>query len=387
MRSEKKEGIQLQMLTNSDNTKNDIKVRFAPSPTGMLHMGNVRAALFNYLFALKNKGTYLLRIDDTDLERSKAEFEQAIYDNLNWLGIKWNETFHQSERFERYNQVIKELKAKGLIYACYETAEELEYKRVRLRARGKPPVYDREGLNLSLQKKQAYEAEGRKPHYRFLLNQEEVRFNDLFRGDCAYNCANLSDPIIIREDGSLLYMLPSVIDDLDYNITHIIRGEDHITNAAVQIQMFNAIGGRAPIFGHFPLITGMDGKLSKRLGSLSIGEMKKQGIEPMAINTLIATLGTANPVKEPYKNLQEAAVDFDISGFGRSQPKFDVNELEHFNLRVIHNMDFNDVKKRLNDNITLDFWEIVKPNLEKSKMLLFGMIEYLMVILKVMLVI
>ena len=218
-----------------------ITVRFAPSPTGYMHIGNLRTALLNYLFALsvkKHTGedfTFVLRMDDTDTERSKPEYEQAVYEDMRWLGIRWDRLEHQSERLDRYRQVLEELKRRGLVYACYETAEELEYKRRRQRARGLPPVYDRSGLKLSPEEKNKLEAEGRRPHYRFMLEHRETSWDDMVRGHCSYNGAHLSDPIIVREDGTFPYMLPSVIDDMDFGITHIIRGEDHVTNTAVQI--------------------------------------------------------------------------------------------------------------------------------------------------------
>ena len=249
---------------------NEIKVRFAPSPTGFMHIGNTRTALFNWLLAKKLGGKFMLRIDDTDKLRSKDEYERAIRDALTWLGLTWSEEARQSARFDRYNAVVEKLKAEGRIYACWETAEELEFMRKRLLNKGLPPIYDRKSLHLTAQEIAAYKAEGRKPHYRFKLLDGEITWNDLVRGEVKYEARNLSDPIVIREDGSFLYHLPSVIDDVDFGITHIVRGEDHVTNTAAQVQMFEALGGKVPALTHLPLLTGKEGKLSKRLGSLGV---------------------------------------------------------------------------------------------------------------------
>lgn len=344
-----------------------ITVRFAPSPTGLLHIGNVRTALLNWLYAKSNSGKFILRLDDTDKERSKEEYADAIKQDLEWLGLKWDRVERQSDRLERYSEVVEKLKADGKLYACYETPEELEFKRRRQRARGKPPVYDRAGLTLSDEKKAEYEAEGRKPHYRFLLEHEIVKWDDMVRGECRYDCTHQSDPVVIREDGSLLYMLPSVIDDADFGITHVIRGEDHVTNTAVQIQMFRLLGNEAPVFGHPPLITGLDGKLSKRTGSLSVQDLRKSNVEPSAITSLLSKLGTSESV-EPC-TIEELAASFDISAFGRAQPKFDASDIDAINRRVIHNMSFEKAKAKLSklgfENVDEIFWNAVRPNLEK----------------------
>ena len=249
---------------------NNIKVRFAPSPTGWMHIGNTRTALFNYLWTKKMGGKLLLRIDDTDKQRSKKEYEDGIRDALVWLGIRWDEEARQSARFSRYDAVVEMLKKSGRIYACYDTSEELEIKRKRLLAKGLPPIYDRQALHYTPDDISRFIAEGRKPHYRFKLEKGEIVWHDVVRGICRYDASNLSDPVVIREDGSYLYHLPSVVDDIDFAITHIVRGEDHVTNTAAQIQMFQAIGGNIPTFAHLPLLTGKEGKLSKRLGSLGV---------------------------------------------------------------------------------------------------------------------
>ncbi len=351
-----------------------IIVRFAPSPTGYMHIGNLRTALLNYLFALSQKKSsgedfsFVLRMDDTDTERSKPEYEQAVYEDMRWLGIDWDRLEHQSKRLDRYHQVLEDFKQRGLVYACYETAEELEYKRRRQRARGLPPVYDRAGLKLSEEEKEKLEREGRKPHYRFMLAHKETCWDDLVRGHCSYNGAHLSDPIIMREDGTFPYMLPSVIDDVDFGITHIIRGEDHVTNTAVQIQMFEALGAKVPVFGHPPLLTGREGKLSKRLGSISSRELREQGIEPMTIASLLARLGTSDPVVVCH-DWQELAGHFDLTRFGRAQPHFDTEDLFKLNPRVVRSMPLDQVNVHLKQcgetEISESFWQAISPNIDK----------------------
>ena len=338
----------------------EIKVRFAPSPTGYMHIGNTRTALFNWLLAKKLGGRFMLRIDDTDKLRSKEEYELSLRDSLKWLGLVWEEEARQSARFDRYNEVVEKLKQEGRIYACYETAEELEFMRKRLMNKGLPPIYDRSALKLTAEQIAAYEKEGRKPHYRFKLVDGEIKWNDMVRGEVKYDAKNLSDPIIIREDGSFLYHLPSVIDDHDFGITHIIRGEDHVTNTASQVQMFEALGGDVPTFGHLPLLTGKEGKLSKRLGSLGVRELKAEGIEPMAISSFLAKLGTSESI-EPFYDLESLAKSLDLSKIGRAQPKFDVEELETFNTKFIHGAPYEYVKGRIDADE--NFWNAVKGNL------------------------
>ena len=340
----------------------DIKVRFAPSPTGFMHIGNTRTALFNWLLSTKLGGRFMLRIDDTDAQRSKKEYEDAIRDALVWLGMEWSEEARQSARVERYNEVTEKLKADGRIYACYETPEELEFMRKRLLNKGLPPIYDRQALNLTREQIAKYEAEGRRPHYRFKLLDGDIVWYDLVRGECRYSEKNLSDPVVIREDGSFLYHLPSVIDDADFGITHIVRGEDHVTNTAAQIQMFEAVGGKIPAFAHLPLLTGKEGKLSKRLGSLGVRELRADGVEPMAISSFLAKLGTSDPV-EPFYSLKDLAATLDFAKIGRAQPKFDEEELKHFNTRLIHAMPYAMVKERF--SVTEEFWNAVRGNLDK----------------------
>lgn len=338
----------------------EIKVRFAPSPTGYMHIGNTRTALFNWLLAKKLGGRFMLRIDDTDKLRSKEEYELSLRDSLQWLGLVWEEEARQSARFDRYNEVVEKLKAEGRIYACYETAEELEFMRKRLMNKGLPPIYDRKSLNLTADEIAAYKAEGRKPHYRFKLLDGEIKWNDMVRGEVKYEAHNLSDPIIIREDGSFLYHLPSVIDDVDFGITHIVRGEDHVTNTASQVQMFEALGGTVPSFAHLPLLTGKEGKLSKRLGSLGVRELRAEGVEAMAISSFLAKLGTSEAV-ELFFDLETLAASLDFAKIGRSQPKFDVEELKIFNTKFVHAAPYDYVKERA--GVDEAFWCAVKGNL------------------------
>ena len=344
------------------------KVRFAPSPTGKLHVGNIRTALTNFLYAKGQGGQFVLRIDDTDLERSTKAFEDGIKADLEWLGLNWDETFRQSERFERYDAVADDLRQRGLLYPCYETGDELDRKRKLQRAQGKPPVYDRAALTLTDAQKAAYEAEGRKPHWRFKLSGKTVTWTDLVRGDTPIDTASLSDPILIREDGSYLYTLPSVIDDIDTGITAIIRGEDHVTNSGAQIEIFEAIAGKAPDMGHHPLLVGPDGeKLSKRLGTLSISGLAEEGIEAMTILSLLAKIGTSDPV-EPRLSIEALAADFDLSKFSRAPARFDPEELTRLNARLLHETPLESVRSRLSAmgvDVTLEFWEAARPNLDR----------------------
>lgn len=339
---------------------NNIKVRFAPSPTGYMHIGNTRTAVFNWLLARKLGGRFMLRIDDTDVLRSKKEYEDSLRDVLQWLGLNWSEEARQSARMDRYNEIVAKLKSEGRVYACYETAEELEIMRKRLMAKGLPPIYDRGALNLTAEQIAAYEAEGRRPHYRFKLEPGIIEWTDMVRGHCRYDAANLADPVIIREDGSYLYHLPSVIDDSDFGITHIIRGEDHVTNTALQIQMFEVLGAPVPQFAHLPLLTGTEGKLSKRLGSLGVRELREQGVEALAICSFLAKLGTSEAI-EPYYDLDSLAESLDLSKLGRSQPKFDVEELLHFNTHYVRSLPYAKVADRV--NVSKVFWNTVRGNL------------------------
>lgn len=343
-----------------------VKVRFAPSPTGKLHVGNVRAALWNWLFARKEGGAFLLRIDDTDAERSTKAYEDGIRADLAWLGLDYDETMSQSARFDRYDEAAARLKEEGLLYPCYETAEELDRKRRIQRARGLPPVYDRAALELTAEQAAAYEAEGRKPHWRFKLSQKPASWTDLIRGDVSVDTASVSDPVLIRGDGVYLYTLPSCIDDIDFGITHVMRGEDHVTNTGVQIEIFRALGGEAPQFAHHSLLVGADGEgLSKRLGSLSIEAMREEGLEAAAITSLLARLGTADPVT-PEGDLKTLAAGFDFDRIGRAPARFDMNELTSLNGRLLHETPFEDVADRLQaEGVAPALWEAVRGNIER----------------------
>ncbi len=341
-------------------------VRFAPSPTGNLHVGNVRTALINWLFAQGQGGTFILRIDDTDLERSTAAYEQGIRDDLTWLGLTWGDTFKQSERFAQYDAAADKLRDMGLLYACYETADELDRQRKLQRARGKPPIYNRAGLNLTDEEKAAYEAEGRKPHWRFKLSGDRVQWNDLVRGEQTIDTSSLSDPVLIRADGSYLYTLPSCVDDIDAGITHVVRGEDHVTNSGAQIEIFKALGGRAPDMAHTPLLVGADGaSLSKRLGSLGMGELRTRGVEPLAICSLLAKLGTSDNV-EIRESLDQLSAEFEFAKIGRAPARFDDADLMNLNAALTHVMPFEQAKARLNaidpSAANEAFWELVREN-------------------------
>ncbi len=345
-----------------------VRVRFAPSPTGMLHVGNVRTALITWLFAKKNKGHYLLRIDDTDTERSKKIYEDGIRESLTWLGLDWDEEAWQSKRLDRYNVVIEQLKKDGRLYACYETPDELGLKRKAQLSQGQPPIYDRAALKLTDEQKQKLEAEGRKPHWRFLMNPTKIKWHDLVRGPVEFDGAGLSDPVLIREDGTPLYHLCSVIDDMDFNITHIVRGEDHVTNTASHIQMFEALGFKPPEFAHLALLSDPEGgKLSKRMGSISVVDLRDdEGLEAMAIPSLMARLGTSDPI-EPYTDYTPLIESFDFSKFSRATPKFDTDELERLNAKIIHHMPYEKVKDRLKEigleELDENFWNSVRANL------------------------
>lgn len=344
-------------------------VRFAPSPTGRLHVGNVRTALINWLFAKGQGGKFLLRIDDTDLERSTKEYEDGIKTDLSWLGLEWDDTFNQAERFAKYDKAVATLKEKGLLYACYETPEELERKRKIALSRGRPPVYDRAALGLTDDEKSRLEAEGRTPHWRFKLSGERVEWNDLVRGPQSIDTSSVSDPILVRGDGSYLYTLPSVVDDIEYNITHVVRGEDHVTNSGAQIEIFMALGGKAPEMAHTPLLIGADGAgLSKRLGSLSIGQLREDGYEPIAIASLLGKIGTSDNV-EIRESLAQLAEEFSFDKIGRSPARFDEKELNGLNATLTHEMSFDDVRERLakldEKAASEEFWLLVRENCER----------------------
>ena len=303
-----------------------VVTRFAPSPTGYIHIGNLRAALFNYLIARKAGGTFILRLDDTDRERSKQEYADAIMADLEWLGLTWDRVEKQSDRLERYAEVAVDLRGKGRMYECFETPVELDLKRKKQLNMGKPPVYDRAALALTEAEKDRLRAE-RGGYWRFLLDQERIEWTDGILGALSIDAASLSDPVLIRADGQVLYTFASVVDDVDMGVTHIVRGADHVTNTATQIQIMQVLGGQVPVFGHHSLLTGPQGEaLSKRLGTLSIRDLRAQGIAPEALLSLMARLGSSQPV-ELRLSLDEIAEGFDLSQFGAAPTKFDADDL------------------------------------------------------------
>ena len=335
-----------------------VTTRFAPSPTGRLHVGNIRTALHNYLYARKNGGTFILRIDDTDCERSTAEFDQAIRDDLDWMGLHPDRVVRQSERFDVYEREFQRLQDAGRVYACYETPEELELRRKVLLGRGLPPVYERKPAGAPV-------PEGRAPHWRFKLDHNvPIVVNDLIRGEQRFDPKLLSDPVVRREDGSWLYLLPSVIDDIDLAITDVVRGEDHVTNSAVQTQMFEALGANSPRFAHEALLVAAEGKLSKRLGSYGAEHLRAEGVEPMAMLSVLARIGTSQPV-EPVAGLDELAAGFDFATFGRAPAHFDPNEVALINARLLHKLDYAAVADRLPKEATERDWLLLRPNLER----------------------
>jgi glutamyl-tRNA synthetase len=352
-------------------------VRFAPSPTGRLHIGNIRTAVLNYLLARKAGGTFILRLDDTDRERSTDAFAEGIRTDLRWLGFEWEREARQSDRMARYDEAAEQLKSIGRLYACYETEDELDRKRKRQLGRGMPPIYDRAGLKLTDADKAKLEQDGRRPHWRFRLNNTRaesgleplptiVSWNDLIRGDQTVDLGSLSDPVLIREDGTPLYTFTSVVDDIDFAITHIVRGEDHVTNSGVQISIFDALGAVPPAFAHHSLLIGADGHaLSKRLGTLSIETFRADGLEPMAILSHAALVGTSDAI-EPHAELDELAALFDLGKISTAPGRFDVEELKSLNAKLLHKTAYEAAAERLKAmGITggAPFWDAVRGNI------------------------
>jgi glutamyl-tRNA synthetase len=322
----------------------------------------------NYLYAKKYNGEFILRFDDTDLERSKDEYKEAIENDLRFLGFEWALSFTQSSRLGRYSVVKDILLQKKRLYPCFETQEELEIKRKIQLSKGLPPIYDRFSLKLSQDQIDNYLKQGKKPHYRFFIEPSDIKWLDMIKGEVEYSGSNLNDPIVIRENGSMTYMLCSVVDDIDYNISHIIRGEDHVTNTAVQIQMFEALGAVAPHFGHLSLIINKEEKISKRIGGFEIESLREdKHLEPMAINSFFALLGSSNPIT-PFKNLDNLVQAFDITKFSKSPTIYQPEELERLNHKLLINLEFSEVKERLSaikaDYISEDFFYAVRPNLK-----------------------
>ncbi|ATO57274.1 glutamate--tRNA ligase [Bartonella sp. 1-1C] len=357
-----------------------IKVRFAPSPTGYIHIGNTRIALFNWLYAKAHNGTFILRYDDTDAKRSKQEYIDALMVDLEWLSIQPDEVYYQSKRFNRYDEVAEVLKQRGLLYPCYETAEELDRRRKIQLSRKLPPVYNRDALKLTLEDKKAFEDQGRKPHWRFLLpnfesnpfqtKRTEVYWDDIVKGRQTIDLASMSDPVLIREDGSYLYTLPSVVDDIDMAITHIIRGGDHIANTAAQIALFKALDAVSPIFGHINLLTTTSGEgLSKRNSDLSVRSLREDGFESMAVQCLAVLIGTSQNV-QAYPNQDILLKHFYLEDTSKSAAKFDVTDLLILNSHFVHELTYEDIKTRL-EKFSIHgeqaeyFWNTVKNNITK----------------------
>ena len=357
-----------------------VTVRFAPSPTGFIHIGNARTALFNWLFATKHGGRFVLRFDDTDVARSKAEYAEQIGKDLAWLGIRPDSVVRQSDRFALYDAAVEKLKAAGLLYPCWETAEELERRRKIRLSRRLPPVYGREALKLAADEKAAYEAEGRKPHWRFLLPnfsgdpfspvRTEVHWDDVVRGPQTVDLASMSDPVLVREDGTYLYTLPSVVDDIELGISHVIRGDDHVTNTGTQIALFLALGAEPPAFGHHNLLTTVSGEgLSKRTGALSLKSLAEDGIEPMAVASLAVLIGTSESVSA-VSAMDALAERFDPAATSKSAAKFDPAELATLNRVLVHAMPFAEVAQRLaalgvSGDRAETFWLAVRGNLDR----------------------
>ncbi len=342
--------------------------RFAPSPTGYLHVGNLRAALFNYLIARKAGGEFILRLDDTDPERSTQEFADQIQRDMEWLGLTWDRLERQSDRLDRYNAAADELRASGRLYECFETPVELDLKRKKQLNMGKPPVYDRSALALSEAERDALRAE-RPGHWRFKLDHQRIEWVDGILGPLSIDAASVSDPVLIRGDGQFLYTLASVCDDVDFGITDVVRGSDHVTNTATQIQIIAAIGGNQIHFAHHSLLTGPQGEaLSKRLGTLALKDLREQGIEPMALLSLMARLGSSEPV-EIRQSMAEIIAGFTLSSFGAAPTKLDPDDLGPLSAKVLHGMEYAQIADELAalgipEHIAPAFWEMARENVE-----------------------
>ncbi|WP_323041108.1 glutamate--tRNA ligase [Gemmobacter sp.] len=343
--------------------------RFAPSPTGYLHIGNLRAALMNFMIARQQGGTFILRLDDTDQERSKQEYIDGIFQDLEWLGLTWDRVEYQSRRIGRYFEAAEDLKARGRFYEVFESPTELDLKRKKLLNMGKPPVYDRAGLHLSDDDKARLRAEGRTGYWRFLLDQERIEWTDGILGPISIDAASVSDPVMIKADGQVLYTFASSVDDIDMGVTHIVRGADHVTNTATQIQIMQALGGTPPQFAHHSLLTGPQGEaLSKRLGTLSLRDLRAQGIEPLAILSLMARLGSSKPV-ELVGSLQELIDGFEIGSFGAAPTKFDAEDLRPLTRAHLQRLPLAAVADRLvalgvPADVQPGFWAVASQNIE-----------------------
>ncbi len=352
-------------------------LRFAPSPTGRIHIGNVRTAVLNYLFAQKSVGRFILRLDDTDRERSTEEFAEGIRQDLRWLGFVWDREERQSARTMRYAEAAEQLKSAGRLYPCYESEDELDRRRKRQIAAGRPPIYDRASLKLTSAERAKVEAEGRRPHWRFRLSNTSVEhglapqptivsWNDHIRGGQTVDLGSLSDPVLVRADGTFLYTFTSVVDDIDFGITDIVRGEDHVTNTGVQINIFEALGAEPPAFAHHSLLIGADGHaLSKRLGALSVQSFRDAGFEPMAVLSHAALIGTSDAI-EPHPKIAELTALFDLGKISTAPGRFDIEDLKGLNAKLLHKLPYVDVEDRLaalGIGHGAAFWETVRGNI------------------------
>ena len=341
--------------------------RFAPSPTGFLHVGNIRAAIINFLYAKKTGGKFFLRLDDTDVERVRDEYRDMILTDMSWLGLNYDLLFKESDRLEKYEEAKNKLIASGRLYECFETPEDLNFQRKAQIASGIAPIYNRAALNLNEEQKQALRAQGLKPHYRFLLEDKITSWNDKIKGKITYEGRHFSDPVLVRDNGVPTYTFCSVVDDVDYKITDIIRGEDHITNTAIQIQIFEALGAKAPEFSHLALVKASEGKISKREGGFDVKSLRNEGYEPMAIINLLAQIGTSEGIKI-YQNFNDLINNFDFGKFSKSATNYDISELTTINQKLLQTVDYPYVAARLKEigiteEISEKFWNGLKPNI------------------------
>ncbi|WP_041651320.1 glutamate--tRNA ligase [Anaplasma centrale] len=339
--------------------------RFAPSPTGYMHIGNARTALVCWLYARKSSGKFLLRIDDTDFERSEERYVEEIKNDLKWLAMDWDLCFNQSSRIKRYDEVFNSLMGKGVVYPCYETQEELELKRKMMLKMGLPPIYDRSALNMTEQDRKAHSY--KRPYFRLKMDRDqEISWNDEIRGRVVLQAKNISDPILRRTNGSYTYMLPSTVDDVDFEVTHVIRGEDHISNTAVQVHIMDVLGVRPPSFVHLPLLRMGESKMSKRVGGTEICKMREMGLEPMAINSYVARMGTSLPV-EPHTDMQSLVDSFDITSFNQAPIKFVLEDISKLNVRLLQRLPFEKARDRLaacGIECSESFWYAVRDNID-----------------------
>lgn len=335
--------------------------RFAPSPTGFLHVGNIRAAIINFIFAKKTGGKFLLRLDDTDVERVRDEYREQILRDMDWLGLKHDgEVIKQMDRLARYEEAKNQLIKSGRLYECFETPEELNLQRKAQIVSGVTPIYNRAALKLTTEQKENLRAQGLKPHYRFLLENKTTAWDDKIKGRIAYEGLHFSDPVLVRDNGMPTYTFCSVVDDIDYHITDIIRGEDHITNTAIQIQIFEALGAKAPEFAHLALIQASAGKISKREGGFDVKTLRAEGYEPMSVINLLAQIGTSEALKI-HQNLDELERDFSFAKFSKSATNYDIGELKNINQKLLQILDFSYITAR--EKISQKLWEAIKPNL------------------------